>query len=89
VDKAKYIASIEHVDGTVKTIKEISLFCDPSTTPNVGDFIQAFKEQGMDMELKDYINMVFIPVNRASNDHVSIRIIRTFKDLTYHVNKRK
>ena len=82
--KERYISTIEFVDVYGKANKELFVECEYGFRPRVGDFVHAFKqEKGLEVELKDFINMTFVPIDRTKTSVISMRVIRTLKDFTY------
>ena len=81
--KERYASTVEYVDRYGKANKEVMVYSEFGKRPTIGDLIDAFKEIGLDVELKDFINMIFKPVDPVSTHVISLRIIRTLKDFTY------
>ena len=81
--KERYYSTIEFVDRYGKANKEVAVYTELGKRPTVGDFIEAFRSNGLDVELKDFVSMVFKPVNPSTSPIISLRIIRTLKDHTY------
>jgi hypothetical protein len=85
----RYLINIEYSTRLGKYNKELALICAKSTRPNIGDFTQAFKEQGIDVELKDIQNMIFQPINPNETDITSLKVISTYKDFNYTDKSQK
>jgi hypothetical protein len=81
--KEKYYSTIEYIDRYGKANKELIVYSELGKKPTIGDFIQSLNELGLYMEIKDFINLIFKPIDPANSSVVSIRIIRTIKDHTY------
>jgi hypothetical protein len=79
----RYLINIEYSTRLGKYNKELAVICAKSSRPNIGDFTQAFKEQGIDVELKDIQNMIFQPIDQNSTDITALKVISTYKDLNY------
>ena len=81
--KERYASTVEYVDRYGKAIKELMVYTEFGKKPTIGDFIEAFKNQGLEVELRDFTNMIFKPIDPVSTPVISLRIIRTLKDFTY------
>ncbi|MDB5055362.1 MAG: hypothetical protein JWM44_3412 [Bacilli bacterium] len=81
--KDKFISLVEYINRVKSSNKELMVYCEAGKNPCIGDFVDAFKEQDLDMELKDFISMTFTAKNLFSTDIISARIIKTSKDFTY------
>ncbi|MEC0231586.1 hypothetical protein [Paenibacillus alba] len=86
--KIKYIAVVEYNDRLTKTFKEIPFFCEEDRNPSIGDFVELFQAQGLEMEIVDFANMIFQPIDKSSTEIVSAKINRAFKDYTHNDTKR-
>jgi hypothetical protein len=78
--KERYFSTVEYTDRYGKTMKELVVFSEIGKKPTIGDFIQAFKESGIDVELYDFINMIFKPSGPDQSPIISIRVVRTMRD---------
>jgi hypothetical protein len=58
-------------------MRDITLECEPGKKPTVGDFIEAFKREGLELQITDFTNMTFKPVDPTSSPVISLRIVRT------------
>jgi hypothetical protein len=79
----KYIAVVEYNDRLKKTYKEIPFFCEKEKNPSIGDFVKLFQDQGLEMEIVDFANMIFQPIDKTSTKIAFAKINRTFKDYTH------
>ncbi|NHN32152.1 hypothetical protein [Paenibacillus agricola] len=85
----RYLINIEYSTRQGKYNKELAVICAKATRPNIGDFTQAFKEQGIEVELKDIQNMIFQPIDQDSTDVTSLKVISTYKDFNYSEKTQK
>lgn len=81
--KDRYVSTIEYTDRYGRANKELLVYTKFGKKPTIGDFIETFKENGLEVELKDFINMIFRPIDPTKTPVISLRIIRTLKDFTY------
>lgn len=81
--KERYYSTVEYTDRFGKTNKEMHIYCDLGNKPTIGDFIDAFREQGIDVELSDFINLIFKPKKTLASTIISVKIMRTVKDHTF------
>lgn len=58
-------------------MRDITLECEPGKKPTIGDFIDAFKREGLDLVITDLPNMTFKPVDPVTSPVISLRIVRT------------
>ncbi|HUC90485.1 MAG TPA: hypothetical protein VMS09_00490 [Paenibacillus sp.] len=72
-----YQSVVEYIDKYGQSNKEIRITCEPGKRPTIGDFIGAFRQWGLEMELSDLTTMTFKPKNPMSTTVISLRIIRT------------
>lgn len=73
----RYQAVLEQCDRYGRKLRDIMLECEPGKQPTIGDFIAAFRREGLEMELYDFPNMTFKPVDPAASPVISLRIVRT------------
>ncbi|MEF3302878.1 hypothetical protein [Paenibacillus sp. GYB003] len=81
--KERYYSTVEYVDRYGKTNKEMHIYCEVGKKPTVGDFIEAFQKAGLDVELKDFIDLTFKPKHPPSTSVISVRVLRTVKDHSF------
>ncbi|GGI43208.1 hypothetical protein GCM10008018_00910 [Paenibacillus marchantiophytorum] len=82
--RIKYIAVVEYNDRLTKTYKELPFFCDVDKNPSIGDFVKLFRDQGLEMEIVDFADMIFQPIDKTSTKIAFAKINRTFKDYTHN-----
>ena len=73
----RYQAVLEQWDRYGRKVRDITLECDSNRGPTVGDFIEAFRREGLDVQITDFVDMTFKPVDPASSPVISLRIVRT------------
>jgi hypothetical protein len=89
--KERFISTVEFIDRYGRANKEVKVYTNYGKKPTIGDFINAFKDQGLEVELKDITNtnMIFRPIDPVTTPVISLRIIRTLKDFTYSYSATK
>jgi len=90
MNKDKFISVIETTtDNNAKISKEMKVYCDIGKTPSVGNFVEAIlNELGIEVEINNFITMTFVPVDRFSTEINSIRIVRTYRDVSFEHKKK-
>jgi hypothetical protein len=58
-------------------MRDITLECEPGKRPTIGDFLDAFKREGLELQLTDFTSMTFKPVDPVASPVISLRIVRT------------
>lgn len=81
--KERYFSTVEYVDRYGKANRQYPVYGKAGTKLTIGDFIQAFRESGLEVEIVDFGTMTFKPTNAAQSSLISLRVIRTLKDYTY------
>ncbi|PYI52985.1 hypothetical protein [Paenibacillus flagellatus] len=81
--KERYYSTVEFMDRFGKANREMAIYCEVGKKPTIGDFIEAFKKSGLDMELSDFANLTFKPRRPSEAPVLSLRVIRTMKDHTF------
>ncbi|MDF2723812.1 MAG: hypothetical protein K0Q59_3487 [Paenibacillus sp.] len=79
----RYYSTAEYTDRHGKTNKEMHIYCELGKKPTIGNFIETFHRMGIEVELSDFINLIFKPKSPFTTSVTSIRILRTVKDHTY------
>jgi len=74
-----YHAVVEFTERTGVTNKEIKITCEPGKKPTIGDYIAAFKESGLEVDITDFSRLVFKPKLHAQTPVVSLKIVRTYQ----------
>ncbi|RKN82124.1 hypothetical protein [Paenibacillus ginsengarvi] len=81
--KERYYSTVEYVDRYGKKSKEMHIYCELGKKPTIGDFIEAFKQEGLDVEISDFINLTFKPKNPQTAPIIMVKVLRTTKDHTF------
>lgn len=81
--KERYYSTVEYADRYGKANKELHIYCELGKKPTVGDFIEAFRKIGLDMELSDFVNLIFKPRRPHASPIISVKVLRTAKDHTF------
>lgn len=84
--KDRYYVTVEVQDRVDKVRKELEVFSEMGKLPAISDYLDSFQKEGHLMEIKDFIEMMFRPLNQAQSSVVSIKVIRAMKDHSYHSN---
>lgn len=75
--KSRYQAIYEIWDRYGRQTKELLIECEHGKRPTIGDYMEAFKREGLDMTITDFTSMSFKPKDPAATPVSSVRIIRT------------
>jgi hypothetical protein len=78
--KQRYYTTVEFIDRYGKANRELSVYCDLGQKPTIGDFLEAFRCAGMEMDITDFARMIFKPKDPARSPIISLRVIRTYQD---------
>lgn len=81
--KERYYSTVEYFDRFGKVSKQIDIYCELGKKPTVGDFVEAFKNSGHEVELTDFLNLTFKPRQPLATSVTSIKVVRTIKDHTF------
>ena len=73
----RYQAVLEQVDRFGRKMRDITLECEPGKKPTIGDFVEAFRREGMELEITDFPSMTFKPVDPIQSSVISLRVVRT------------
>ncbi|PZD95804.1 hypothetical protein DNH61_10135 [Paenibacillus sambharensis] len=85
--RERYYTTVEHIDRYGRTIKEFTVYAELGKKPTIGDFTEAFRKAGLDVDISDFISMTFKPRKPENTPLKSLRIIRTLHDHTYNSSK--
>jgi len=77
VVSTRYQAILEQWDRYGRKMRDIMLECEPGKRPTIGDFIEAFRREGLEVQLTDFTSMTFKPVDPVASPIISLRIVRT------------
>ncbi|GGF90347.1 hypothetical protein [Paenibacillus abyssi] len=81
--KERYYSTVEYTDRYGKANKGFEIYSELGKKPTIGDYVDAFKQSGFDVDITDFLNMTFKPKDPANSSFISLRVLRTFKDYTY------
>ncbi|RUT35619.1 hypothetical protein EJP77_00940 [Paenibacillus zeisoli] len=84
--KDRYYVTVEIQDRLGKGRKELEVFSEMGKLPAISDYLDCFRKEGHNMEIKDFIEMMFRPLNPAQSSVISLKVIRALKDQSYHTN---
>jgi ribosomal protein S12 methylthiotransferase accessory factor YcaO len=77
MEAARYQAVLEQVDRYGRKMRDITLECQPGKKPTIADFVEAFRREGLELELTDFPSMTFKPVDPVNSPVISLRVVRT------------
>lgn len=73
----RYQAVLEEWDRYGRKMRDITLECEVGKRPTIGDFIEAFRREGLELQITDFASMTFKPVDPVTSPIISLRIVRT------------
>jgi hypothetical protein len=76
----RYHSTVEYTDrfGTVN--REFTIYTEIGKEPTIGDFTEAFRKSGFDVEINDFISMTFRTKDPDDTHVVSLKVMKTFRD---------
>ncbi|MCD1258428.1 hypothetical protein B5M42_006185 [Paenibacillus athensensis] len=81
--KDRYFSTVETTDRFGTKNREFLIYSDKGKKPTIGDFVDAFMQTGLDVEIKDFVSMMFKPKDPTTTPIISLRVIRTIRDYSY------
>ncbi|MBD2847745.1 hypothetical protein IDH44_21340 [Paenibacillus sp. IB182496] len=78
--KERYYSTVEYTDRFGKANRRFEIYADEGAKPTIGDYVDAFARSGMDVQITDFLDMIFKPTDPAISPLISLRVIRTLKD---------
>ena len=60
------------VEGAAETVQ-------PGKKPTIGDYIAAFRESGLEVDITDFSRLVFKPKLHVRTTVVSLKVVRTYQ----------
>lgn len=81
----KYYSTVEYTDRYGKVNRQFELYCESGKKPTIGDFLEAFRKAGLEMDITDFREMIFRPKHPATSEVISIRVMRTFRCYEYNM----
>jgi hypothetical protein len=76
----RYHSTVEYTDRLGTVNREFTIYSKIGKEPTIGDFTEAFRKSGFDVEINDFITMTFRPKDPNDNQLVSLKVLKTFRD---------
>ncbi|TYP79467.1 hypothetical protein [Paenibacillus methanolicus] len=81
--KERFYATVECAERYGTANKQFELYCEFGKMPSIGDYVEAFRRKGHELEITDFITMTFKPVNPSQSPVIAYRVIRALKDHSF------
>lgn len=75
--RTRYQAVVEQWDRYGRKLRDVVLECESGKRPTIGDYIEVFKREGLELQITDLTNMTFKPVDPTMSPIISLRVVRT------------